>query len=140
MPIRRRAFLTREGWYYLALLAFVLGGAVIRSGNLLLILAGMMVGPLIFNWRLVIAALTGLVVKRQVPALVVAGERVTVEIAVQNTKWWLSTWLLRIDDRIQRIDESSRVAKHRPKPISATALIAHVPATGSATGTYSLTL
>jgi hypothetical protein len=74
MPIRRRVWLTREGWYYLALLAFVIGSAVIRSGNLLLILAGMMVGPLIFNWRLAIAGLTGLSVLRRVPSSIVAGE------------------------------------------------------------------
>src|SRR4051794_3156318 len=110
MPIRRRAFLTREGWYHLALLTFVLGGAVIRSGNLLLILAGMMVGPLIFNWRLVIAGMTGLVVKRHVPASIVAGEPLAVEFRVENTKWWLSTWLLRIDDRVQRVEEKNRKA------------------------------
>ena len=67
MVVRRRAWLTREGWYYLAVLTFIIGGAVLRSVNLLVILAGAMIGPLLFNWRLVIASLTGLVVRRKLP-------------------------------------------------------------------------
>lgn len=143
MPIRRRAWLTREGWYYLALLAFVLGGAVIRSGNLLLILAGMMIAPLIFNWRLVIAGLTGLIVKRHVPEQVIAGQPLTVEIRVENTRWWLSTWLLRIEDRIHRLDKTSLESSGKTAREAATlasALIPHVPAGGSALGSFRLTL
>ncbi|HEY2412504.1 MAG TPA: DUF58 domain-containing protein [Pirellulaceae bacterium] len=140
MVVRRRAWLTREGWYYLALLAFVLGGAVIRSGNLLLILAGMMIGPLIFNWRLVIAGLTSLIIRRQLPPSVVAGEPLTVEFRVENTKWWLSTWLLRIEDRIERVEGEIQNSARYDKPLSAAALIPHIPASGSATGTYRVAL
>ena len=68
MPLRRRAWLTREGWYYLAVLAFIIGGAVLRSVNLLVILAGMMIAPLLFNWRLVMASLMGLSIRRKLPA------------------------------------------------------------------------
>ena len=46
MPLRRRAWLSREGWYYCGVLAFIVGGAVLRSINLLVILAGMMIAPL----------------------------------------------------------------------------------------------
>ncbi len=138
MPIRRRAWLTREGWYYLALLTFVLGGAVLRSGNLLLILGGLMVGPLIFNWRLVIAGLTGLIVSRRLPPQIVAGEPLTIELSVENTRWWFSTWLLRIDDRLERVVENRGSA--RAKSITAEALVPHVPASGLAIGTYRLTL
>jgi uncharacterized protein (DUF58 family) len=140
MPIRRRAWLTREGWYYLALLAFVLGGAVIRSGNLLLILAGMMIGPLIFNWRLVIAGLTGLVIKRNVPRTIIAGEPVTVEFRADNSKWWLSTWLLCIEDRIERMDGDRYYGERREQRILASAVIPHTPAGGSAGGMYRVTL
>src|SRR3954451_16541607 len=101
MPLRRRAWLTREGWYYLAILTFIIGGAVLRSINLLVVLAGMMIGPLLFNWRLVMASLMGLVVSRRLPRQVVAGEPFTVEIAVENTRWWLSSWLVLVEDWIQ---------------------------------------
>ena len=70
-----------------------MGGSVLRSGNLLLILAGMMIAPLLFNWRLVIASLTGLVIKRHLPSQIIAGETLTVEFGVENTRWWMSTWL-----------------------------------------------
>ena len=43
----------REGWYYLAIIAVVFGGAIFKEVNLLLILAGMLLGPLLLNWRAV---------------------------------------------------------------------------------------
>ena len=138
MPIRRRAWLTREGWYYLALLAFVLGGAVIRSGNLLLILAGMMIAPLIFNWRLVIAGLTGLTIERQLPSQISAGEPFTVAIRVENTRWWFSAWLLAIEDRIERHSHDSRCVND--SPCNPNVLIPHVAAGGTAVGTYRVNL
>src|SRR4051812_1131753 len=101
MPIRRRAWLTRAGWYYLAVLLFILGGAVLRSVNLLVVLAGMMIAPLLFNWRLAMASLMGLVVRRPLPEQVVAGQPLTVEVHVQNTRWWMSSWLLIAEDWIE---------------------------------------
>jgi uncharacterized protein (DUF58 family) len=102
MPIRRRAWLTREGWYYLAVLAFIIGGSVLRSVNLLVVLAGMMIAPLLFNWRLVMASLMGLVVRRRLPRQMLAGEPLTVEIVVENTRWWMSSWLLSAEDWVER--------------------------------------
>src|SRR5437763_12960542 len=98
MPIRRRAWLTREGWYYLAVLTFIIGGAVLRSVNLLVILAGTMIAPLLFNWRLAMASLTALVIRRRLPRQTLAGEQLTVEFHVKNQRWWMSSWLLRIED------------------------------------------
>ncbi len=42
---RRQTTVCREGWYYLAILALVFGGAISKEVNLLLILAGMLLGP-----------------------------------------------------------------------------------------------
>jgi uncharacterized protein (DUF58 family) len=111
MPIRRRAWLTREGWYYLAVLAFIIGGAVLRSVNLLVILAGTMIAPLIFNWRLVMASLMGLVVRRHLPEQILAGEPLTVEVAVENTRWWMSSWLLTVEDWVERQESVVRGQK-----------------------------
>src|SRR5262245_25446579 len=108
MPLRRRAWLTREGWYYLAVLAFIIGGAVLRSVNLLVILAGTMIAPLLFNWRLVMASLMGLVIRRRLPEQVLAGEPLTVEIEVQNTRWWMSSWLLAVEDWVEREEIEGR--------------------------------
>jgi uncharacterized protein (DUF58 family) len=170
MPIRRRAWLTREGWYYLAVLGFILGGAVLRSVNLLVILAGTMIAPLLFNWRLVMASLTGLVIRRRLPEQILAGEPLTVEIAALNSRWWMSTWLLTVEDWIEgsgfgvqgsvrNVHERSDMHLRQRQSIWARlraalsparlfrsrathveALIPHVPAGGQALGTYRITL
>src|SRR5436190_14649316 len=137
MPIRRRAWLTREGWYYLAVLVFIIGGAVLRSVNLLVILAGTMIAPLLFNWRLAMASLTGLVIIRRLPTQILAGEPLTVEIHVQNKRWWMSTWLLRVEDWIEGQGTGDR---GQARAVRAETTIAHVPAGGQAVGTYRITL
>lgn len=107
MPVRRRAWLTREGWYYLAVVAFVVGGAVLRSINLLVVLAGLLIAPLIFNWRLVLASLLGLRVERRLPSEAVAGQPLNVEVRVENSRAWLSSWLLVVEDRIERVQRDA---------------------------------
>ena len=152
MPLRRRAWLTREGWYYLAVLAFIIGGAVLRSVNLLVILAGTMLAPLLFNWRLVMASLMGLSIRRQLPAQISAGEGLTVEIYVGNTRRWMSSWLVVVEDwvdwaakqtgnRVQGTAASTSSRRlFRSDAIHAQALITHAPAGGQGVGTYRLTL
>src|SRR3954464_8374901 len=143
MIVRRRAWLTREGWYYLAILAFIIGGAVLRSVNLLVILAGMLVAPLLFNWRLVMASLMGLVIRRRLPAQVVAGEPLTVEIEIENPRRWMSSWVMVVDDRIRASEIGSRrsgTGSGKSEVTPAQALIPHVAAAGRAIGTYRITL
>ena len=53
MSHRRITRLCPEGWYFLFVVTFIIGGAVLGQVNLLVVLAGLMVGPLLFNWRLV---------------------------------------------------------------------------------------
>jgi uncharacterized protein (DUF58 family) len=147
MPLRRRAWLTREGWYYLAILTFIIGGAVLRSINLLVVLAGMLIAPLLFNWRLVMASLMGLAVRRRLPAQIIAGEPLIVEIEIENPRRWMSSWLIVVEDWIEQQRVSGRKSEVRvPRPLRrerrtrAEALIGHVPAGGRAIGTYRITL
>jgi hypothetical protein len=102
MPLRRRAWLSREGWYYCGVLAFIVGGAVLRSINLLVILAGLMIAPPLLNWRLVMASLWGLVASRKLPEQICAGEPLVVEIAAENTRRRMTSWLVTIEDWAQR--------------------------------------
>ena len=106
--LRRRAWLTREGWYYLAVLAFIVGGAVLRSVNLLVVLAGMMIAPLLFNWRLVMASLTGLIVRRKLPEQILRRRAADGGIEVENSRRWMSSWLLTVEDWIEREHGSRR--------------------------------
>jgi len=168
MPLRRRAWLTREGWYYLAVLAFIVGGAILRNVNLLVVLAGMMIAPLLFNWRLVMASLSGLAARRKLPEQILAGEPLTVEIEVRNSRRWMSSWLLRVEDwvgegsgfgvqgsgfgsRESGVGSQNtwwerlrwRMARFDPfhrHDTAAAAVIPHVPARGSGLGTYRITL
>src|SRR5687767_14691679 len=117
MPIRRRAWLSREGWYYSAVLAFILAGAVLKSVNLLVILAGMMIAPLIINWRLVMASLAGLTVRRKLPEHICAGESLTVEVSLQNSRRFMSSWMLIVDDWFEKVDR--RGAKQSENAIGA---------------------
>jgi uncharacterized protein (DUF58 family) len=161
MPLRRRAWLSREGWYYAFVLAFIVGGAVLRSINLLVILAGMMMAPLLLNWRVVMASLRGLVVHRKLPEQVTAGEPLTVEIAIENRRRTMGSWMVVVEDWVERMEEprigilgsSARSPSSRQRPwwqhlksalhlggTQAEAIAANVPAHGTATATYRITL
>lgn len=180
MPIRRRSWLSREGWYYLAVLAFIVGGAVLRSVNLLVVLAGMMVAPLVLNWRLVMGSLASLEVFRRLPEQICGGEALTVELQVENPRQWMSSWMLTVEDWVERLEgESGQEAGSREQESGtrgqgsgdrgreaedkfrrlrrwfgdispqrwfgdrwtlATAIVPHVPARGSAVGTYRIAL
>jgi uncharacterized protein (DUF58 family) len=153
--LRRRAWLSREGWYYVAVLAFIVGGAVLRNVNLLVVLAGMMTAPLVLNWRLVMASLRGLSVQRKLPPHAHAGEPLTVELAVHNNRSRFSSWLLRLEDRIERVatgDEPVGAGhsalqwsfwRHlitRPSVIRADALLAQAAAEQTTVATYRVTI
>ena len=66
--------LTREGWIYLALLMLLLIGALVRQINLLVVLYGMLAGPLLLSWALSRRTIVGLVLKRHLPDSIPAGE------------------------------------------------------------------
>ena len=103
----QRTWICQEGWYYIAVLAFVIGGAVLREINLLMFVAGIIIGPLLLSWRLVYRSLQKLEVKRHVPIGVGAGERFDVQLTVENRKRRLHTWGLVVTDRLTRVAPSA---------------------------------
>jgi uncharacterized protein (DUF58 family) len=115
MPLRRRAWLSREGWYYAFVLGFIVSGAVLRSINLLVILTGIMIATLLLNWRMVMASLRGLVASRKLPEQVIAGEPLTVEIAVENTRRAMGSWLVVVEDWIEGPLERTKNQEPRTK-------------------------
>ena len=104
---RRKVTLSREGWYYLFVLTFILGGALFREVNLLLMLSAMMVGPLIFSWRIAAGTLRRLSVERKAPSLCHAGEPTMIELAVHNQRSWLPSWMLTATDVIDQVAETT---------------------------------
>jgi uncharacterized protein (DUF58 family) len=99
---RRQTVVSREGWYYLAVVALVFGGAMLKEVNLLLILAGMLLGPLLLNWRAVRTTLGGLSLRRQLPGRIVAGEPLAVNLLLTNQRRRLPSWAVVVEERIER--------------------------------------
>jgi hypothetical protein len=102
MILKRKTTLCLETWYYLVVMGFILAGALLREINLLIVLFGMLLGPLLYNWRAVIVTMRGLVVRRRTPEAICAGDLMVVDLEVQNTRRLWSTWLLTADDAIRR--------------------------------------
>lgn len=100
----RYILLTSEGWYYLLVLAFIIGGAVLREVNLLVVLAGMMIGPLVFSWRWVMVSLASLAPRRRLPARISAGDPLVVEIEIANQRRRLTSWAIGVSDRLERLE------------------------------------
>jgi len=108
---------TREGWYFLGVLLFVIGGAVAQELNLLLVLSGMMLGPLIFHARIVSLTLRRLRVRRRVPRRICAGEPLHVRIGVINPRRHLSAWLLNVQDQLRLVSNAQHVKAQSPTKV-----------------------
>ncbi|WP_254513400.1 DUF58 domain-containing protein [Anatilimnocola floriformis] len=100
-----RARLTREGWYYLAVLTFIVGGAALCHVNLLVVLGGMMLAPLLINWRLALASLRGIQIHRLPLRSVHAAQPLVVEFEITNRRRWFAAWLVVVEDRWQLLEE-----------------------------------
>jgi uncharacterized protein (DUF58 family) len=130
--------LSREGLYYLLVLTFIVGGATLRDVNLMFMLAGLMIGPLLVNWRLVVLSLRQLYVERQLPAQVFAGRPFRVEIVGENRRRHLGSWSVVVEDWIE--PESETPAAPRGTRCRARALLPYVPARATAKGSYRVML
>ncbi|RMF43930.1 MAG: DUF58 domain-containing protein [Planctomycetota bacterium] len=134
---RRRGYvrfrLTREGIHFVGILVFIFFGAVVRDINLLILLAGAMIGVLLLQWRFNVSTLVGLTVSRRGPAYTAVGQPADIEIRVDNPKHWLGAWLVLIEDPIERVEPQ------RSKTVlSGRCLIDRVPPRGWAEGRYRL--
>ncbi|HPM82844.1 MAG TPA: DUF58 domain-containing protein [Candidatus Anammoximicrobium sp.] len=114
MPTRHRTSLCREGWYLLLLLAVVLTWALLRENNLLLLVAGLMAAMLLINWRLSVAALRRLEVRRCAVSNAHAGSWLTIELEVANTRRRLGSWALSVEDSVKRQDDQRDMQPVRP--------------------------
>jgi uncharacterized protein (DUF58 family) len=106
--------LCREGRYYLIAVAVAFTAAMLRQVNLLLMLVGMLAGPMVFNWRLVAATLRGLVVRRKMPRGVCAGDLLVVSLELENTRPRLGSWAVVVEDQICRQGASAGQEPLRP--------------------------
>ncbi len=105
---RREAFLppkqrlTAEGWYYLLVIAFIVGGAVLREVNLLVLLAGLMIGPLLWNWLLARWALRRVTATEVPLARAHVGETLTASWLLHNQDAKLAAWGVVVDEGVRQ--------------------------------------
>lgn len=119
--------ITRNGIHmgFVAIFA-VLGGSV-RGFNLLVILAGLMVGILIMQWRFCRGMLPGLSIRRILPREAFAGQSFKIRFVVSNHRRLLPAWMIRLDDRIRghrlvntSVDVTCSLGLIRPKASEST--------------------
>jgi uncharacterized protein (DUF58 family) len=139
--LRSRTSLCREGWYYLMIMILVFAGAMIKEVNLLLLLGGMMLGPLLFNWWAVHFTLKGLVLQRKNQLAVCAGDPLTVGMRLINKRKSFSSWAVTVEEQIHR--ESDAAHNHslwsltaKEKTLKTTVYFPFIPAGQERTGTY----
>jgi uncharacterized protein (DUF58 family) len=131
MRLRLPLTICREGWAYLFMLAIVLAGAVLRDINLLILVAGLMAGPIAINVIAVLLGLGKLQVRRSVPEVVSAGDLVVAELTLDNRRRWLGAWMVVAADTIER-----DAAPGQGERISASVVFGWVPAGESRRATY----
>jgi uncharacterized protein (DUF58 family) len=100
---RRRVHFTREGWYFIFILAFIVFGSILRQINLLIVLAGMMIPALLFNWRMAVGMLRKLTIRHRCAEWIFAGRTTMLEIEIRNHSTWVDAWNVAIADEISMI-------------------------------------
>ncbi len=95
--------LTREGVHFVGILLFIFIGAILRDINLLILLAGAMIGLLLLQWRFNSRTLIGLSATRSLPRATFVGTEVEVAMRIFNPKRWLGSWLILVEDPLRRL-------------------------------------
>lgn len=108
--IRTHIAITTEGWYYIGMLAFIVAGAMIRDINLLYIMAGMMMGPLMFSWYASTKSLRRIEVQRRYQSLVSVGDPLYVEINATKPTGMPRALAVVVKDRVLRDGASKKLA------------------------------
>lgn len=121
MRRQQQISITLEGLLYLGISCFILAGALTRQINLLMLLFGMLTGPIVISWRLVKSTLRKVEIRRKLPESVSAGDLLVVELSAVNRRWRLGSWSITIEDCITR--ESGPVDE---PPIAASVLIPYL--------------
>jgi uncharacterized protein (DUF58 family) len=128
MLFRRPTTIRREGWYYLAITVIVFGGAIVNDVNLLLILGGLLLGPLVLNWRVVTTNLRRLHIERRLPHEPCAGDLFSVGLNLGNLRRRVASWVVVVEDQIRREARNGRDALRRRSPLRPSVLFPYVPA------------
>jgi uncharacterized protein (DUF58 family) len=113
---RRTVGFTREGWYFVFIFGFIVFGSILRQINLLVVLAGMMIPALLFNWRMAIGMIRKVSIRHRCADWIFAGQTTTIELEVINDSAALAAWNIFVVDQIgsTQTPRSERVVKTVP--------------------------
>lgn len=100
----------------------MLGGAL-RGFNLLLVLAGLIVGLLIMHWRWSRRAIEAISVTRRLPTEAFAGRPFQVRFLLRNHSRMMPVWMIRVEDRIESAARKDRPSTDRASAICGVGVI-----------------
>ncbi|MGB7326803.1 MAG: DUF58 domain-containing protein [Rubripirellula sp.] len=103
---RRKHRLTRLGFHFLFVGSFAMLGGALRGFNLLLVLAGLIVGTLIMQWRWSKRSVEAISVQRRLPTEAFAGKPFRIRYLLYNHSRLMPTWMMRVEDRIESADKT----------------------------------
>ncbi len=98
---QRKVWPTRLGIHFLFVSTFAMLGGALRGFNLLLVVAGILVGALMIQWRWSRGAVMALSLRRRLPSEAYVGKAFSLDFEVTNHSRWMILWLLRVDDRVE---------------------------------------
>jgi uncharacterized protein (DUF58 family) len=106
--LRRKHRLTRLGFHFIFVGTFAMLGGALRGFNLLLVLAGLLVGALFMQWRWSRRAVENISVKRRLPTEAFAGKPFRVRYLLLNHSRFMPVWMIRVEDTIASAQSNDR--------------------------------
>lgn len=110
--VRQRSVVTREGWYYLFILCFVILGSLLRNIQLMVGLSTILATAIILNWRWSRMMMQGLAIRPLPFETYWAGEICRFKTQVENTRSRYTTFSLILSQkfRVKKV----RADRHAP--------------------------
>eukprot|EP00913_Durusdinium_trenchii_P013356 g12537.t1 len=127
---RNRQALSAQGGVFLAMMIVMFIGSLIGRSNMLMLVFSLMAGPFVAGGWMTYTMLKRMKVRRTIPRRMMAGDRIWVELTIENQKRSVSSWLMDVADEIRGNGEA----------LNTGVLFARVPPRGSRSGRYELRL
>jgi uncharacterized protein (DUF58 family) len=115
-----KSVITREGIYFLFIVAVILFGSMFREVNQMLLLASLMCCvPMFITWRIGRMSLRNIIVRRFLPPQIFAGEPFVVQLEAEKSKrrkfFHLGSWSAVAVDRIRLARDEQNEKKKQKK-------------------------
>lgn len=105
---KRKHRLTKLGFHFLFVGAFAMFGGAWRTSNLLLILAALIFGALLMQWRWSRKSAECVSIRRRFPREAFAGKPFRVRYRFTNVSRLIAIWTLRVEDEIESVSGNAK--------------------------------